>query len=79
MLASTFSKDPESGEGPAHNTGPLSEEAQCHHNQYSMEDSTMSQKTLHSHSLAALLIVFFAATASMGILGLPNLIHAEDT
>ena len=39
-----------------------------------MEDSTMSHNTFHSPSLAALLMVFVAATVSMGLLGTPNLI-----
>jgi hemoglobin len=44
-----------------------------------MEDSKMSKNPLYSISLAALLIVFYAATASMGLLSTPNLIHAEET
>lgn len=43
-----------------------------------MEGSTMSKKPLCSNPFAALLIVLYAATASMGILIIPNLIHAED-
>jgi len=38
----------------------------------------MSIKHVYSIPLAALLIVFYAATASMGILSTPNLIQAED-
>ena len=39
----------------------------------------MSKKPLYTKLLAALLILFFTATASMGLLSTPNLIHAEET
>ena len=39
----------------------------------------MSPKTLHSNPFSPLLIVLYAATLSMGMLSIPNLIHAEDT
>ena len=39
----------------------------------------MSKHTSYSNPFAALLMVLYAATLSMGILIIPNLIHAEDT
>ena len=39
----------------------------------------MSKKPLYTKLLATLLILFFTATASMGLLSTPNLIHAEET
>ena len=39
----------------------------------------MSLKTFHAHFLTALVAMFIAATVSMGLLSLPNLIHAEET
>jgi hemoglobin len=44
-----------------------------------MKDLTMSKKPAHSNLFAALLIVIYIATASMGLLSTPNLIHAEET
>ena len=39
----------------------------------------MSAKTLYSNPLVSLLIMFYVAIMSMGLLSTPNLIHAEET
>jgi len=39
----------------------------------------MTKNPLHSNPFAGLLMVVYAATLSMGMLTIPNLIHAEDT